>query len=237
MKNFAEFLGTFWLISAGCGSVLLASELSKESLMWTVPFAFGLASMIGVYALGPISGGHFNPAVTIGMWAGGRASAKDLLPYILSQCSGAIVAAGFLYVIMTSDGFDIGSFASNGYGEHSPGGYAMEAAIAAEFTMTFMFVLVVLSATDRNTIQEFSGLVIGAALMLVHLVTIPVTNTSVNPARSLSQAIFAGGDALAQLWLFIIVPIAGALTAGAAYRGLEKSYQQGGPGAFSPPAI
>lgn len=224
-KKFAEFLGTFWLVATGCGSALLEGELSEGGTMWGVSLAFGLAVMTAIYALGPVSGGHFNPAVTIGMWASGRTSAKDILPYVLSQSFGAIMAAGFLYVIVTGNGSSIGSFASNGYGEHSPEGYSMEAAIVAEFVMTFMFVLLILGATNKNAFHEFSGLVIGVALMLVHLISIPVTNTSVNPARSLSQAIFVGGYALSQLWLFLIVPIAGALAAGATYRWLEKACQ------------
>jgi aquaporin Z len=173
--------------------------------------------------LGHISGAHLNPAVTFGLWAAGRFNSKEVLPYIVSQIAGAICAATVLYFIATGNGSSVGDFAANGYGDHSPGKYGLAACILTEFVMTFMFVLVIVGATDKNASPGFAGLAIGLALTLVHLISIPVTNTSVNPARSISQALFAGGWALGQLWLFIIVPIGGALCAGALYKSLYKS--------------
>jgi aquaporin Z len=180
--------------------------------------AFGLTVLTIVYSLGHISGAHLNPAVTIGLWAGGRISPKEILPYVVSQILGSIAAAAILYIIATGNGAEIGNFAANGYGEHSPGHYSMLAAIVTELVMTFMFLIVILGATDERSPKGFAGIAIGLALTLIHLISIPVTNTSVNPARSISQAIFVGDWALAQLWLFIVIPIAGALLAGLVYR-------------------
>ncbi|MGB4654397.1 MAG: aquaporin Z [Bacteroidales bacterium] len=222
-KSIAEFFGTFWLVLGGCGSAVLASGFPEVGIgLLGVSLAFGLTVLTMAYSLGNISGAHLNPAVTIGLWAGGRFSAKEILPYIVSQILGAIAAAGVLYIIVTGNGSEIGSFAANGYGEHSPGGYCMGAAIVTELVMTFMFLLVILGATDEKAPKGFAGIAIGLALTLIHLVSIPVTNTSVNPARSISQAIFVGGWALEQLWLFIIVPIVGAMLAGVVYKYLKK---------------
>jgi aquaporin Z len=218
-KNVAEFIGTFWLVLGGCGSAVLAAGFPEIGIgLVGVSLAFGLTVLTIAYSLGHISGAHLNPAVTIGLWVGGRISAKEVLPYILSQILGGIAAAGVLYIIVTGNGSEIGSFAANGYGEHSPGGYSMTAAILTELVMTFMFLLIILGATDEKAPKGFAGLSIGLALTLIHLISIPVTNTSVNPARSISQAIFVGGWALSQLWLFIVIPIVGAALAGLVYR-------------------
>ena len=187
-----------------------------------VSLAFGLTVLTIAYSLGHISGAHLNPAVTIGLWIGGRHEAKDVVPYIVSQILGAIVAAAALYVIVTGNGSSIGDFASNGYGEHSPGKYGLGAAVLTEFIMTFIFLIVILGSTDKKAPAGFAGIAIGLALTLIHLVSIPVTNTSVNPARSISQALFAGGWALSQLWVFIVVPIVAAALAGAVYKWLGK---------------
>jgi aquaporin Z len=216
-KLVSEFLGTFWLVLGGCGSAVLAAAFPTLGIGFVgVSLAFGLTVLTGAYALGPISGAHFNPAVSIGLWAGGRFPARQLLPYIAAQLVGAIVAAGVLYVIASGkNGFDVSAgFASNGYGEHSPGGYSLTAAVITEVVMTFMFIIVILGATHQRAPVGFAGIAIGLALTLIHLISIPVTNTSVNPARSTGPAIFVGGWALAQLWLFWIAPIAGALAAG-----------------------
>ncbi len=220
MKKFlAEFIGTFWLVLGGCGSAVLAAAFPNVGIgLAGVSLAFGLTVLTIAYSLGHISGAHLNPAVTIGLWAGKRFNAKDVLPYILSQVAGALLAATVLYFIVTGNGSPIGSFAANGYGEHSPGNYSMTAAILTEFVMTFMFLIIILGATDEKAPKGFAGLAIGLALTLIHLISIPVTNTSVNPARSISQALFVGDWALAQLWLFILVPIAGAATAGVVYK-------------------
>ena len=220
MKKFlAEFIGTFWLVLGGCGSAVLAAAFPNVGIgLAGVSLAFGLTVLTIAYSLGHISGAHLNPAVTIGLWAGKRFNAKDVLPYILSQVAGALLAATVLYFIVTGNGSPIGSFAANGYGEHSPGNYSMMAAILTEFVMTFMFLIIILGATDEKAPKGFAGLAIGLALTLIHLISIPVTNTSVNPARSISQALFVGDWALAQLWLFILVPIAGAATAGVVYK-------------------
>jgi aquaporin Z len=218
-KNVAEFFGTFWLVLGGCGTAVLAGS-GVGTL--GIALAFGLTVLTMAYALGNISGAHLNPAVTFGLWAGGRFSGKEILPYIISQILGAIAAAAVLYAIVVSSGFEIGDFAANGYGEHSPGGYGLCAALITEFVMTFMFLLVILGATDENSPKGFAGLAIGLALTLIHLISIPVTNTSVNPARSISQAIFVGDWALCQLWLFIVVPIVGAMAAGCVYKFLKK---------------
>jgi aquaporin Z len=218
-KNLAEFFGTFWLVLGGCGSAVLAAGVPEVGIgLLGVSLAFGLTVLTIVYSLGPISGAHLNPAVTIGLWAGGRVSAKAILPYIVSQILGGLAAATVLYFIATGNGSEIGNFAANGYGEHSPGGYSILAAILSEFVMTFMFLLIILGATDTKAPKGFAGIAIGLALTLIHLISIPVTNTSVNPARSISQAVFVGDWALAQLWLFIVVPIAGAIVAGIVYK-------------------
>lgn len=221
-RNVAEFFGTFWLVFGGCGSALLAAGFPEVGIgLVGVSLAFGLTVLTIAYSLGHISGAHLNPAVTIGLWVGGRVEAKDILPYIVSQVLGGIAAAGALYVIVTGNGSDIGGFAANGYGEHSPGGYSLTAAITTELIMTFMFLLIILGATDAKAPKGFAGIAIGLALTLIHLVSIPVTNTSVNPARSISQAVFVGDWALAQLWLFIIIPIVGAALAGMVYNYLK----------------
>ncbi len=218
-KNLAEFFGTFWLVLGGCGSAVLASAFPDVGIgLVGVSMAFGLTVLTIAYGLGHISGAHLNPAVTIGLYVGGRMDPKEIFPYIISQVLGGIAAAAVLYFIATGNGSEIGSFAANGYGEHSPGGYSMGAAILCEFVMTFMFLLIILGATDEMAPPGFAGIAIGLALTLIHLISIPVTNTSVNPARSISQAIFVGGWALEQLWLFILVPIVGAICAGFVYR-------------------
>jgi len=193
-----------------------------------VSLAFGLTVLTAAYALGPVSGGHFNPAVSIGLWAGGRFPARDLPSYIVAQVVGAVVAAGALYLIASgrADFSLAGGFASNGYGEHSPGGYSLVAAIVCEFVMTFMFIVVILGSTHTRAPVEFAGLAIGLALTLIHLISIPVTNTSVNPARSTGPALFVGGWALAQLWVFWVVPIAGAVAGGWLYRVVLQDLQE-----------
>ncbi len=222
-KNVAEFIGTFWLVLGGCGSALLAAGFPNVGIgLVGVSIAFGLTVLTMAYAIGHISGAHLNPAVTIGLWMGGKFDSKEILPYIVAQVLGGIAAASVLYVIVTGNGSDIGTFAANGYGEHSPGGYSMTAAIVTELVMTFMFVLIILGAIDDRAPKGFAGIAIGLALTLIHLISIPVTNTSVNPARSISQAVFVGDWALAQLWLFIVVPVAGALLAGVVHNYLKK---------------
>jgi len=220
MKNYlAEFIGTFWLVLGGCGSAVLAAGFPDVGIgLVGVSMAFGLTVLTMAYSLGHISGAHLNPAVTIGLWMGGRISAKEILPYVVSQVLGGIAAAGVLYVIATGNGSEIGNFAANGYGEHSPGNYSLLAAIVTELVMTFMFLLIILGATDEKAPKGFAGLAIGLALTLIHLISIPVTNTSVNPARSISQAIFVGDWALAQLWLFVLIPVVGAMVAGWVYK-------------------
>ncbi len=222
-KNLAEFIGTFWLVLGGCGSAVLAAAFPEVGIgLAGVALAFGLTVLTIAYSLGHISGAHLNPAVTIGLWAGGRVKGSTILPYIISQVLGGIAAAAVLYIIATGNGSDIGSFAANGYGEHSPGGYSLTAAIVTEFVMTFMFLIVILGATDEKAPQGFAGVAIGLALTLIHLISIPVTNTSVNPARSISQAVFVGDWALSQLWVFILIPVLGAIAAGAVYKYLGK---------------
>lgn len=224
MKKFlAEFIGTFWLVFGGCGSALLAAGFPNVGIgLVGVSLAFGLTVVTIAYSLGHISGAHLNPAVTIGLWVGGRFESKGVLPYIISQVAGGILAATVLYFIVTGNGSSIGTFAANGYGEHSPGNYSVVAAILSELVMTFMFLIIILGATDEKAPKGFAGLAIGLALTLIHLVSIPVTNTSVNPARSISQALFVGDWALAQLWLFIVVPITGAILAGLVYKKLSN---------------
>ncbi|HKX86937.1 MAG TPA: aquaporin Z [Flavobacterium sp.] len=226
MKNLiAEFFGTFWLVFCGCGSALFAAGIPDLGIGFAgVSLAFGLTVLTMAYAVGHISGGHFNPAVSLGLWAGGRFDGKDLLPYIIAQCIGAVAAAGCLYLILSGkEGFAIdntkaGAFASNGFGAFSPDGYSLISAFITEFILTLFFLLIILGTTDRFANSKFAGVAIGLALTLIHLVSIPITNTSVNPARSLSQAIFAGGEPLMQLWLFWVAPIAGAIAAGFIYK-------------------
>ena len=213
----AEFLGTFWLVLGGCGSAVLAAAFPALGIGFAgVALAFGLTVLTMAYAVGHISGGHFNPAVTIGLFTARRIPASDLLPYIVAQLIGAIVAAGVLYVIASGkQGFTTATgFASNGFGDHSPGGYSLIACFVAEVVLTFFFLMIILGTTDPRAPQAFAPLAIGLALTLIHLISIPVTNTSVNPARSTGPAIFAGGWALSQLWLFWVAPILGAVLAG-----------------------
>ena len=222
MRSYAaEFVGTFWLVLGGCGSAVLAAAFPEVGIgLLGVSFAFGLTVLTMAYAVGHVSGCHLNPAVSIGLWAGGRFSASRLVPYIVAQVLGAVVAGGVLYVIASGKaGFDVASgFASNGYGIHSPGDYSLTAALMTEVVMTGMFLVIILGATDRRAPQGFAPLAIGLGLTLIHLVSIPVTNTSVNPARSTGVALFAGGWALDQLWLFWVAPIAGAVLGAATYR-------------------
>lgn len=219
-KYVAEFIGTLWLVLGGCGSAVLAAGYPELGIGFAgVALAFGLTVVTMAYAIGHISGCHLNPAVSLGLWAGGRFDTKELLPYILSQVLGGIAGAGILYLIATGKpGFELGGFAANGYGEHSPGGYSMFAALVCEVIMTFMFLIVIMGATHSKAPKGFAGLTIGLSLTLIHLISIPVTNTSVNPARSTSQAIFVGGWAAEQLWLFWVAPIVGALLAGFVYK-------------------
>jgi len=222
MKQYgAEFLGTFWLVLGGCGSAVLAAAFPDVGIgLLGVSLAFGLTVVTMAYAIGHISGCHLNPAVSIGLWVGGRFSADKLLPYIIAQVLGAIVAGGVLYVIASGKaGFDVtAGFASNGYGEHSPGKYSMLAAVVCEIVMTMVFLFVILGATDKRAPAGFAPIAIGLALTLIHLISIPVTNTSVNPARSTGVAVFAGGWALGQLWLFWVAPIVGAVLGALAYK-------------------
>ncbi|MEO8485471.1 MAG: aquaporin Z [Betaproteobacteria bacterium] len=220
-KLACEFLGTFWLVLGGCGSAVLAAAFPQLGIGFVgVSLAFGLTVLTGAYALGPVSGAHFNPAVSIGLWAGERFPGRDLPAYVVAQVVGAVVAAGVLYLIASgAPGFDLAAgFASNGYGEHSPGKYSLTSAVVTEIVMTFMFLVVILGATHQRAPVGFAGIAIGLALTLIHLISIPVTNTSVNPARSTGPAIFVGGWALAQLWVFWLAPIVGALGAGWFYK-------------------
>ncbi len=228
-KLAAEFVGTLWLVLGGCGSAVLAATFPEVGIGLTgVSLAFGLSVLTAAYALGPVSGGHFNPAVSIGLWAGGRFPANNVLPYVLAQVLGAVAGAAVLYVIASGGPrFDVAAgFASNGYGEHSPGGYGLTAALVSEIVMTFMFLVVILGATHARAPVGFAGIAIGLALTLIHLVSIPVTNTSVNPARSTGPALFVGGWAITQLWLFWVAPIAGALVGGWFYRGVLEGERQ-----------
>lgn len=222
-KLIAEFIGTLWLVLGGCGSAVLAAAYPQLGIGFAgVAVAFGLTVLTMVYAIGHISGCHLNPAVSVGLWIAGRFDKKELLPYIAAQVLGGIAGAGILYLIASGKpGFETGSFAANGYGEHSPGGYSMLAALVCEIVMTFMFLIIILGATHSKAPHGFAGIAIGLGLTLIHLISIPVTNTSVNPARSTSQAIFAGNWALGQLWLFWVAPIAGAILAGLIYKMLS----------------
>ena len=220
-KYVAEFIGTFWLVLGGCGSAVLAAAFPDVGIgLLGVSLAFGLTVLTMAYAIGHISGCHLNPAVSIGLWIGGRFSAKDLVPYIVVQVVGAIVAGGVLLMIAGgAAGFDLSAgFASNGYGAHSPGGYSLMAALVAEIVMTMMFLFVIMGATDSRAPQGMAPVAIGLCLTLIHLVSIPVTNTSVNPARSTGVALFVGDWAVAQLWLFWVAPIVGAVLGAAIYR-------------------
>jgi len=220
----AEFIGTFWLVLGGCGSAVLAAAFPDVGIgLLGVSLAFGLTVMTMAFAIGHISGCHLNPAVSIGLWSGGRFSAAELAPYILAQVFGGLTGAAVLYVIASGQaGFDVtAGFASNGYGEHSPGGYSLTAALVTEIVMTFMFLMIILGATDARAPKGFAPIAIGLGLTLIHLISIPVTNTSVNPARSTGVAIFQGDWAISQLWLFWLAPIVGAVLAGIAYRWFE----------------
>jgi aquaporin Z len=227
-KYGAEFFGTFWLVLGGCGSAVIAAAFPDVGIgLLGVALAFGLTVLTMAYAIGHISGCHLNPAVSIGLWAGGRFPANELLPYIIAQVLGGIVGGGVLYLIATGKaGFDLSAgFASNGYGEHSPGGYSLLAALVAEVVMTMMFLLVILGATDTRAPAGFAPIAIGMCLTLIHLISIPVTNTSVNPARSTAVAVFVGDWAISQLWLFWVAPIVGGLLGAVVYRFIsgEKS--------------
>lgn len=219
----AEFVGTLWLVLGGCGSAVIAAGFPEVGIgLVGVAFAFGLTVLTMAYAIGHISGCHLNPAVSIGLWAGGRFKGADVVPYIIAQVLGAIAGAGILYAIASgSPDFNLmAGFASNGYGEHSPGHYALGSCLVSELVMTFMFLMIILGATDPRAPQGFAPIAIGLGLTLIHLISIPVTNTSVNPARSTGPALFVGGWATAQLWLFWVAPIVGAAIAGVCYRAL-----------------
>jgi len=222
-KLVAEFIGTCWLVLGGCGSAVLAAAYPELGIGFAgVALAFGLTVVTMAYAIGHISGCHLNPAVSVGLCIGGRFEGKDVGPYIIAQVLGGIAGASILFLIASGKpGFETGGFAANGYGEHSPGGYGMTAALVTEIVMTFMFLMIILGSTHSKAPKGFAGLAIGLGLMLIHLISIPVTSTSVNPARSTSQAIFAGGWALGQLWLFWIAPIIGASLAGVLYKYLS----------------
>ena len=226
MKQYgAEFLGTFWLVLGGCGSAVLAAAFPGVGIgLHGVSLAFGLTVVTMAYAIGPISGCHLNPAVSVGLWAGGRFPASKLLPYIVVQVLGAIVAGGVLYVIASgAAGFDVSKgFASNGYGDHSPGKYTLMAALVCEVVMTMFFLIVILGSTDKRAPAGFAPLAIGLALTLIHLISIPVTNTSVNPARSTGVALYVGDWAIGQLWLFWLAPIVGALLGAMVYRAIAS---------------
>ncbi len=219
-KLVAEYIGTMWLVLGGCGSAVLAAAFPDLGIGFTgVALAFGLTVVTMAYAIGHISGCHLNPAVSVGLWIGGRFDKNELLPYIIAQVLGGITGAAIIYLIVSGKtGFEIGGFASNGYGEHSPGGYNMLSALVTEVVMTFAFLIIILGATHSKAPKGFAGIAIGLGLTLIHLISIPVTNTSVNPARSTSQAIFAGGWAIEQLWLFWLAPILGAILAGVVYK-------------------
>jgi len=224
-KLSAEFIGTFWLVLGGCGSAVLAAGFPDVGIgLLGVSLAFGLTVLTMAFAIGHISGCHLNPAVSIGLWSSGRFPAAELAPYIFAQVIGGMAGAAVLYVIATGQtGFDVtAGFASNGYAEHSPGGYSLTAALVTEIVMTFMFLIIILGATDKRAPQGFAPIAIGLGLTLIHLISIPITNTSVNPARSTGVAIFQGDWAVSQLWLFWLAPIVGAILAGIVYRWLES---------------
>ena len=224
-KLTAEFIGTFWLVLGGCGAAVLAAAFPDVGIgLLGVSFAFGLTVLTMAFAIGHISGCHLNPAVSIGLWAGGRFPAAELIPYIIIQVAGAIAGAGVVYLIASGKaGFELSSgLASNGYGEHSPGGYSLVSCLVAEIVMTFMFLMIILGATDKRAPQGFAPIAIGLGLTLIHLISIPVTNTSVNPARSTGPALLVGDWATAQLWMFWVAPIVGALIAGFVYRFFEQ---------------
>nr|WP_321355779.1 aquaporin Z [uncultured Draconibacterium sp.] len=223
-KLVAEFFGTMWLVLGGCGSAVLAAAFPELGIGFAgVALAFGLTVLTMVYAIGHISGCHLNPAVSVGLWIGGRFDAKELIPYIVAQVLGGIAGAAVLYIIATGKaGAEIGTFASNGYGAYSPGGYGMVAALVCEVVMTFFFLIVILGATHSKAPKYLAGVAIGLCLTLIHLISIPVTNTSVNPARSTSQALFTGNaELIGQLWLFWVAPIIGAILAGIVYKYLS----------------
>ena len=224
-KYAAEFVGTFWLVLGGCGSAVLAAAFPDVGIgLLGVSFAFGLTLLTMAYAIGHISGCHINPAVSIGLWAGGRFPAKELLPYIVAQVLGGVVAGGVLYLVASGQaGFDVSAgFASNGYGAHSPGGYSQMAAAITEVVMTMMFLLIIMGATDKRAPQGFAPIAIGLGLTLVHLFSVPVTNASVNPARSTGVALYVGDWATAQLWLFWVAPIIGGVLGAVVYRFLAE---------------
>jgi len=227
MKKYAaEFIGTFWLVLGGCGSAVLAAAFPEVGIgLLGVSLAFGLTVLTMAYAIGHISGCHLNPAVSVGLWAGGRFPVQDLFPYIAAQVLGGIVAGGILYLIASGQaGFDVSAgFASNGYGEHSPGGYTMQAALITEIVMTMMFIIIILGATDKRAPAGFAPIAIGLGLTLIHLISIPVTNTSVNPARSTGVALYVGDWATAQLWLFWVAPLIGGALGALVYRFIGKS--------------
>lgn len=225
-KAGAEFFGTFWLVFGGCGSAVLAAGYPELGIGFAgVALAFGLTVLTMAYAVGHISGGHFNPAVSFGLWAGKRFPGKDLVPYIIAQVLGALAAGAVLYIIASGkEGFSLsGGFASNGYGAHSPDGYSMVSALVAEVVLTCMFLFIIMGATDKRAPAGFAPIAIGLALTLIHLISIPVTNTSVNPARSTGVALFAGGWAVEQLWLFWLAPIVGGILGGLLYSWFGKS--------------
>jgi len=227
MKRYAaEFVGTFWLVLGGCGSAVLAAAFPELGIGFVgVALAFGLTVLTMAFAIGHISGCHLNPAVSVGLWAGGRFATKDLVPYIVAQVLGAVAAGGVLFLIASGKpGFDVaGGFASNGFGAHSPGGYSMQAAFVCEVVMTAMFLVIILGATDKRAPAGFAPIAIGLGLTLIHLISIPVTNTSVNPARSTGVALYVGGWAVEQLWLFWVAPIGGAVLGAIVYRFIGKS--------------
>jgi aquaporin Z len=224
----AEFFGTFWLVLGGCGSAVLAARFPDVGIgLLGVALAFGLTVLTMAFAIGHISGCHLNPAVSFGLWAGGRFPGKDLVPYIIAQVLGAIIGASVLFIIASgSAGFDVSAgFASNGYGEHSPGGYSVTAGLVCEIVMTFMFLMIIMGSTHKRASQAFAPIAIGLGLTLIHLISIPVTNTSVNPARSTGVALFVGGWAIAQLWLFWVAPIIGGALGGVVYRLLDSDME------------